>query len=337
MREHIKTTTLCLICCQIAFGQSSIDDPNKFGWSENAGWFNWRDANGTIQGVIVTTEFLSGYVWCENAGWINFGDGTPADGQSYGNVDGTDFGVNILLDTDLDGYGWGENVGWINFGWGAELDKAGRARFDGGQFHGFAWGENIGWINLNDVSTICGNGNLDPGEECDDGNTDNSDGCSSTCTVEPDCQCTGDPSVCTCCGDGSVEGSEACDDGNNDNTDACLNTCVNARCGDKVPGPGEDCDDGVKVAVVLGGNPCLTDTIDHLNVGSSGSGFFDSRFNYSLVNRVKCSCERHDHKAGAGHGFADCLSRLSQDVRGFRLSEARASSIKTLGAKAGPR
>jgi cysteine-rich repeat protein len=41
--------------------------------------------------------------------------------------------------------------------------------------------------------TVCGDGCQDPGEECDDGNTVNGDGCSSTCTIEnpqnhdPDC------------------------------------------------------------------------------------------------------------------------------------------------------
>jgi cysteine-rich repeat protein len=34
------------------------------------------------------------------------------------------------------------------------------------------------------VSTPCGNGVLDPGEQCDDGNTLNFDGCSATCTFE---------------------------------------------------------------------------------------------------------------------------------------------------------
>lgn len=40
------------------------------------------------------------------------------------------------------------------------------------------------------VPAACGDGNLDPGEECDDGNTANGDGCSSVCKIEnrpPDC------------------------------------------------------------------------------------------------------------------------------------------------------
>jgi cysteine-rich repeat protein len=42
----------------------------------------------------------------------------------------------------------------------------------------------------NDETDICGDGILHPGEQCDDGNNDDGDGCSSTCTLEnqpPDC------------------------------------------------------------------------------------------------------------------------------------------------------
>ena len=43
---------------------------------------------------------------------------------------------------------------------------------------------------------VCGDGLVDAGEQCDDGDLDNDDGCSSTCTIEPDAQCSGEPSVC---------------------------------------------------------------------------------------------------------------------------------------------
>jgi len=35
----------------------------------------------------------------------------------------------------------------------------------------------------------CGNGSLDPGEECDDRNYNNGDGCSSTCKIEDGFKC----------------------------------------------------------------------------------------------------------------------------------------------------
>jgi hypothetical protein len=142
-------TALALGLAPQVLAQSNVDSVNKFAWCENVGWTNWRDANGTNDGVIVGTDFLEGFIWGENAGWINVGGGGP-----YANTTGLDFGVNILVDDDLDGFAWGENIGWINFGWGAAADDADRARFDfaAGRFRGFAWGENIGWINLDDAT-----------------------------------------------------------------------------------------------------------------------------------------------------------------------------------------
>jgi cysteine-rich repeat protein len=37
---------------------------------------------------------------------------------------------------------------------------------------------------LGEIEPACGNGNLDPGEQCDDGNTTSTDGCSAACTLE---------------------------------------------------------------------------------------------------------------------------------------------------------
>jgi cysteine-rich repeat protein len=37
---------------------------------------------------------------------------------------------------------------------------------------------------LGEIEPACGNGNLDPDEQCDDGNRTSGDGCSSTCTIE---------------------------------------------------------------------------------------------------------------------------------------------------------
>lgn len=128
----------------VVLGQSNIHAVQKHGWGENIGWTNWRDANSTIDGVVVGEAFLSGYIWCENVGWLDVGDGNGP----YGNNDDTDFGVNIVPNGDLNGYGWGENIGWINFDTsGVDPDQA---RFDQtvGRFRGYVWGENIGWINL---------------------------------------------------------------------------------------------------------------------------------------------------------------------------------------------
>ncbi|MGH1342208.1 MAG: DUF4215 domain-containing protein [Nannocystales bacterium] len=80
--------------------------------------------------------------------------------------------------------------------------------------------------------SICGNNTMDPGEACDDGNTDDDDGCTSLC-------------MSATCGDGFVQKDfEQCDDGNDDNTDECI-ACVLAECGDGFVQEGvEECDDG---------------------------------------------------------------------------------------------
>ncbi|CAI2375823.1 unnamed protein product [Moneuplotes crassus] len=65
---------------------------------------------------------------------------------------------------------------------------------------------------------------------CDDNNTDDDDGCSSTCAIENGYSCTGGSStqkdVCTpICGDGKVIVNEKCDDGNSDSGDGCSDSC----------------------------------------------------------------------------------------------------------------
>ncbi len=50
--------------------------------------------------------------------------------------------------------------------------------------------------NFGQCISLCGNGIIDEGEECDDGNTDPTDGCLNTCTIEINFVCSGEPSEC---------------------------------------------------------------------------------------------------------------------------------------------
>jgi len=103
---------------------------------------------------------------------------------------------------------------------------------------------------------LCGNGVLEAGEMCDDGNNVNGDGCSAACTVEIVATVCGDGAVASgeqcdpptepscasltycsenciltdrvmTCGDGCVDGAETCDDGNTDDGDECPGDCQN--------------------------------------------------------------------------------------------------------------
>ncbi len=108
----------------------------------------------------------------------------------------------------------------------------------------------------------CGDGVLDPGEDCDDGNGVADDECTNECSspacgdgvVQPGEECDDgdliDTDLCTgvckkaACGDGHVNGMESCDDGDDsDPKDGC-HACVSVSCGDGMKDEGEECDDG---------------------------------------------------------------------------------------------
>ena len=113
---------------------------------------------------------------------------------------------------------------------------------------------------------VCGDGVLDPGEDCDDHNLEGADGCSFDCKLEADyiCPTPGEPCRPTAvCGDGQITGSEQCDDGNLDDNDGCTSmcqrvagwncarpgvACTAAECGDGIVAGDEQCDDGGNAA-----------------------------------------------------------------------------------------
>jgi cysteine-rich repeat protein len=84
----------------------------------------------------------------------------------------------------------------------------------------------------------CGNGVVDPFEQCDDGNLLDGDSCSGACAATP-------------CGNGILEGTEQCDDGNIRSGDGCSQTCRQEVCGDGIVQPNnqEECDDGNLVSL----------------------------------------------------------------------------------------
>jgi cysteine-rich repeat protein len=78
-------------------------------------------------------------------------------------------------------------------------------------------------------TSLCGNGVVNGREECDDGNTNPSDGCTNSCTI---------------CGNGIVTAPEQCDDGNLIDGDGCDSNCTLTGCGNGIVTAGEQCDDG---------------------------------------------------------------------------------------------
>jgi large repetitive protein len=120
-----------------------------------------------------------------------------------------------------------------------------------------------------DPDPVCGNGIVEEGEECDDGNAAGGDGCSAFCSIESGYWCIGEPSVCIAlCGDGMLDSGEECDDGNAVGGDGCSASCTieagyqcsgepsvctliddsdpdpDPVCGNGIVEEGEECDDG---------------------------------------------------------------------------------------------
>lgn len=114
----------------------------------------------------------------------------------------------------------------------------------------------------------CGNGQLDPGEQCDDGNASSGDCCSANCQFESaSSPCASDGNACT---DDGCDGAGTCQ--HTDNAAPCtanggcrLGTCAAGSCVPAGPAPvGTPCD--------VDANKCTRDTCDAAGTCTSGGG-----------------------------------------------------------------
>ena len=106
-------------------------------------------------------------------------------------------------------------------------------------------------------TSTCGNGQVDPGEDCDDGNTIYGDGCSALCQVEsywiPGCP---DGGCLHVCGDATVNPGEVCDDGNTTSGDGCSADCKSIEDGWRCPRIGWPCSPICGDGLLRGGETC---------------------------------------------------------------------------------
>ncbi len=143
--------------------------------------------------------------------------------------------------------------------------------------------------NDNNNTGLCGNGTVDPGEQCDDGNTSEHDGCTSICTIE------------AFCGNGTIEPGEECDDGNFEDEDGCASDCsLETGCGNGRLEVGEQCDDDN----LASGDGCTGDCRIEAAAPVCGNGIFEytegcDDGNTTDGDGCSASCERED---GCGNG-----------------------------------
>jgi len=156
----------------LAVGSPGDDDG---GSNRGAVFMLLMNSNGTVKTHRKISSLLGGFT------------GPLANGDN--------FGVSAVSPRDLSGDGVADLVV------GADRDD------DGGPMRGAVWVLTLDGI----PGAFCGDGYLDPNEQCDDGNKDNGDCCSSTCTLDPNGTPCPDGNVCT--GDALCDGAGVCQPG----------------------------------------------------------------------------------------------------------------------------
>lgn len=135
----------------------------------------------------------------------------------------------------------------------------------------------------------CGNKEVEEGEECDDGNTDDNDACLSSCKRAR-------------CGDGKLwKGQEECDDGNKSSQDGCVAGCKIARCGDGfIQDKKEECDDGGPKGASKKGSFCLKNCKLNICGDSNPGGRGESCDDGNKKNDDQCTTACRRPKCGNG-------------------------------------
>lgn len=167
---------------------------------------------------------------------------------------------------------------------------------------------------LQEREGVCGDGVLQLGEDCDDGNAVDCDGCSAHCVVE------------TGCGDGVLCGDELCEDGGNVACDGCSVACipevgwlcgdmvVNTSCREQCDPPGEFCtDECLRVpvcgdALTEGDEECDDGNLTDCD-GCSGACSLES----GCGDGVRCGAEQcDDANEIACDGCFECVAEVGE-------------------------
>lgn len=165
MSRHARVLHVLILFACVALvraQQSSINLIDRHAYAANTGWID-ACVDGT-NGAVIGRWICSGWLYGVNIGWVHMGNGSPANGFSYGNTSADDYGVNHDGLGKLNGLAYGANVGWLCF-----EQAYGQPQVDlqTGNLIGHVWGANIGWISLSNSQAHVRTEYLDNGPDID--------------------------------------------------------------------------------------------------------------------------------------------------------------------------
>ncbi|MEQ8277468.1 MAG: DUF4215 domain-containing protein [Deltaproteobacteria bacterium] len=253
-----------------------FDEVGRTDHTEQPGFWMWAPPYDYTFFATVDDDPTTTWRQPTNQGlWINLdiANGTPGpspiDAYTITNGSNGDDPRGWVLAASVDGASWDvlDQQSNVTFAYGREsltfpVTNVGAAyAFFNLSFTDYATADlEIAEVELIEhTGPVCGNGAVEAGEGCDDGNS-NTEVCSYgqlSCTV-CDATCNNVSGATTYCGDGATNGPEQCDDGNTmtelcaygqTSCTVCNATCVSAAgatayCGDNTINGPEQCDDG---------------------------------------------------------------------------------------------
>lgn len=204
-------------------GPSQITDTTAIDYVDNSQGRCWLEEDWAFQWGIDVADPGNDFIGEAGSGWNNF-DSTTGDGIMAEAVVDVDDVSTIKIREVLP-------AGYIPFAWDQADGGDGTANnvsaeiycyndiynYDNYDFINGPQPDTTYYCVAFNVGPYCGDNHLDEGEQCDDGNNEDYDGCSATCTIEK-------PQID--CGNEKIEEGEQCDDGNQEDGDGCTANCT---------------------------------------------------------------------------------------------------------------